>query len=192
MQYVKELKEILLNDAVFPQWFFNELSFLHKLSVENYYLEVAELIALYTSLTANADIYRYFTPKARQHLYPYLSNKILVQQIDISVLSAISKVIDVDKEQIKDNATPQLSKIRKQIQDKIHEINAVFRRVLSQLKNQNILADTEESIRDGRRRVLSVKAEFKRSVKGLITDESDSEEILRISSRMKQFSSTMN
>lgn len=179
LQYVKELKEILLNDAVFPQYGFNELPFLHKLSVENYYLEVAELIALYTSLTANADIYRYFTPKARQHLYPYLSNKILAQQIDVSVLSAISKVIDVDKEQIKDNATPQLSKIRKQIQDKIHEINAVFRRVLSQLKNQNILADTEESIRDGRR-VLSVKAEYKRSVKGLITDESDSGNITYI------------
>ena len=50
---------------------------------------------------------------------------------------------------------------------------------MSQHKQQNILADTEETIRDGRR-VLSVKSEYKRSIKGLITDESDNGNITYI------------
>ncbi len=172
LHFVKELKEIIENDTQLPQYGFNTLPFLDKLQIENYFLEVKELIAVYFSLSAAADVFRFFTPKARQLLYPFLSEKVAEYQIELGVIASITKVIDVDKEIIRDNATPELSKIRKDIQHKIQDINAVFRRVLSQYKQQNFLAETEETVRDGRR-VLSVKAEYKRSIRGLITDESD-------------------
>lgn len=172
LHFVKELKEIIENDTQLPQYGFNTLPFLEKLQIENYFLEVKELIAVYFSLSAAADVFRFFTPKARQLLYPFLSEKVAEYQIELGVIASITKVIDVDKEIIRDNATPELSKIRKDIQHKIQDINAVFRRVLSQYKQQNFLAETEETVRDGRR-VLSVKAEYKRSIRGLITDESD-------------------
>lgn len=172
LHFVKELKEIIENDTQLPQYGFNTLPFLEKLQIENYFLEVKELIAVYFSLSAAADVFRFFTPKARQLLYPFLSEKVAEYQIELGVMASITKVIDVDKEIIRDNATPELSKIRKDIQHKIQDINAVFRRVLSQYKQQNFLAETEETVRDGRR-VLSVKAEYKRSIRGLITDESD-------------------
>lgn len=172
LHFVKELKEIIENDTQLPQYGFNTLPFLDKLQIENYFLEVKELVAVYFSLSAAADVFRFFTPKARQLLYPFLSEKVAEYQIELGVIASITKVIDVDKEIIRDNATPELSKIRKDIQHKIQDINAVFRRVLSQYKQQNFLAETEETVRDGRR-VLSVKAEYKRSIRGLITDESD-------------------
>lgn len=172
LHFVKELKEIIENDTQLFQYGFNTLPFLEKLQIENYFLEVKELIAVYFSLSAAADVFRFFTPKARQLLYPFLSEKVAEYQIELGIIASITKVIDVDKEIIRDNATPELSKIRKDIQHKIQDINAVFRRVLSQYKQQNFLAETEETVRDGRR-VLSVKAEYKRSIRGLITDESD-------------------
>ena len=179
LHFVKEAKEIIENDSPLPQYGFNELLFLQKLNIDNYYLDVKELIELYEALNSVADVFRFFTPKARQMLYPYLSEKVAAYRLELGLITSISKVIDTDKEIVKENATPELSKIRKLIREKIQEINAVFRRVLVQHKNQNILADTEETIRDGRR-VLSVKAEFKRSIKGLITDESENGNITYI------------
>lgn len=179
LHFVKEAKEIIENDAQLPQYGFNELPFLQKLKIDNYYLDVKELIELYYALSSVAEVFRFFTPKARQQLYPFLAEKISNYDLEVGLITSISKVIDIDKEIVKENATLELSKIRKQIQEKIHEINAVFRRVLSQHKQQNVLAETEETIRDGRR-VLSVKSEYKRSIKGLITDESDNGNITYI------------
>lgn len=177
--YTREMKDILENDVALPHSGFNELSFLDKLKIDNYYLEINELIELYFSLTSIADVFRYFSPKARQQLYPCLYNKVSAFFFDVEIIISIAKIIDVDKEEIKDNATPALSKIRKQIQYKNQEISAAFRRALAHYKLQNCLAETEETIRDGRR-VLSVKAEYKRSIKGLIVDESDSGNITYI------------
>lgn len=179
LQYVREVKEIIENDSPLPQYGFNDLPFLNKLSIENYALDIKELIELYYSLTAVAELFRFFTPKARQQLYPYLNEMISSYSLELGIINSISKIIDIDKETIKDNATPELAKIRKQIQDKIHEINSAFRRALLVYKQQNILAETEETIRDGRR-VLSVKSEYKRSLKGIITDESDNGNITYI------------
>ena len=179
LHFVKESKEIIENDKQLPEYGFNELPFIEKLNVENYYLDITELIALHQALTAVAEIFRFFTPKARQQLYPFLSSKIAAYTIDLNINGLINKVIDVDKEIIRDTASPELATIRKQIYIQIQEINSVFRKVVSQYKQQNLLAETEETVRDGRR-VLSVKAEYKRIVKGLITDESENGNITYI------------
>ncbi len=176
---VKEVKEIIENDAPLPQYGFNNLPFLQKLSIDNYYLDVRELMELYYSLSAVTELFRFFTPKARQQLYPHLSEMVSAHNVETGLIAAISKVIDMDKETVKENATPELSKIRRNINDKIQEINAVFRKAVNHYKQHNYLAETEETIRDGRR-VLSVRSEYKRSIKGLITDESDNGNITYI------------
>lgn len=172
LYFVKEAKDIIENDTQLPQYGFNELPFLHKLSIENYYLDIKELVALHSMLSSAADVLRFFSPKSRQQLYPYLYEKTSTFVFEANLIASIAKVIDLDKEIIKDNATPELQQIRQQIRQKIQEINATFRKALLVNKQQNKLIDTEETIRDGRR-VLSVKAEFKRTIKGIITDESD-------------------
>ena len=172
LHFVNESKEIIENDAQLPQFGFNELPFLNKLKIDNYYLTEKELVELYYALTAVAEVFRFFTPKARQQLYPFLSAKISNYNLELGLIQSISKIIDVDKEMVKENATPTLSKIRKEIHQQIQEINSVFRSVVNKHKQANFLMDTEETIRDGRR-VLAVKAEYKRSIKGMIVDESE-------------------
>ncbi|MBK9328149.1 MAG: Smr/MutS family protein [Sphingobacteriales bacterium] len=179
LQCVKEVKEIIENDSPLPQYGFNTLPFLQKLSIDNYYLDVKELSALYYSLSAVTELFRFFTPKARHQLYPYLSEMVAAYSIETGLIAAISKVIDLYKETVKENATPALSGIRRQINEKIQEINAVFRKAVNQYRQHNYLAETEETVRDGRR-VLSVRSEYKRSIKGLITDESDNGNITYI------------
>ena len=172
LQCVNEMKALLEEDTALPQYGFNELLFLAKLNIENYYLEIKEFIELYYSMNAVAELHRFFKPKARQLLYPTLYTKLNAYAFEVSIATSISNVIDIDKEIVKENATPELAKIRKNIHFKIQEINVVFRKIVNQYKQQNVLSDTEETIRDGRR-VLSVKSEYKRSIKGLITDESE-------------------
>ncbi|MEZ5026551.1 MAG: Smr/MutS family protein [Chitinophagales bacterium] len=172
LSYVKEMKSILELDTSFPMHGLDELHFLNKLKIEHYYLEIQELVNLFRFHHTCVEVFRFFSPKARQVLYPFLTQKIQAFVIEPKLNAIISAVIDVENVKIKENATPELSKIRKEIQARIQAINVVFKRVLNQYKRENLLAETEETIRDGRR-VLSVKAEYKRVVKGMITDESE-------------------
>lgn len=179
LHFVKEAKDILENDAHLPQYGFNTLDFLQKLSVERYYLDVSELVATYYTLSAAAEVFRYFSPKSRQQLYPFLSAHIGAFQLEFGLIAAISRIIDPEKEIVRENASVELAQIRRRIQSKLQEIQAAFRRALAQYRQQQFLADTEETVREGRR-VLSVKAEYKRSVKGMITDESENGNITYI------------
>ncbi len=179
LSYVKEFKEIIVNDKQLPQYGFDEMPFLSKLHIENYYLDTRELLSLFHTLSSVLEVARYFSNKSRQALYPYLTNMIGRYNFEFAIVEQIAAVLDIDKEQIKEHATPELSKIRKQIREQIQEINAVFRRVIQEYKQNNILAETEETIRDGRR-VLSVRSEFKRTIKGLIVDESENGNITYI------------
>ena len=98
LQFVKEAKEIIENDTQLPQYGFNELPFLIKLKIDNYYLDVKELIELYYALSAVAEVFRFFTPKARQQLYPFLTENITDYNLEVGLIYSISKVIDINKE----------------------------------------------------------------------------------------------
>ncbi|MBK8351520.1 MAG: hypothetical protein IPL21_07370 [Saprospirales bacterium] len=100
------------------------------------------MVELYYALTAVAEVFRFFTPKARQQLYPFLSAKISNYNLELGLIQSISKIIDVEKEIVKENATPTLSKIRKEIHQQIQEINSVFRSVVNKHKQANFLMDT--------------------------------------------------
>ncbi|MBK6276481.1 MAG: hypothetical protein IPF58_18135 [Saprospirales bacterium] len=56
-----------------------------------------ELVELYYALTAVAEVFRFFTPKARQQLYPFLSAKISNYNLELGLIQSISKIIDVEK-----------------------------------------------------------------------------------------------
>jgi DNA mismatch repair protein MutS2 len=63
-------------------------------------------------------------------------------------------------------------RIRREIQQKIRELDARFRQIIQEYRSKGWLSDTPESFRNNRR-VLSVPAEHKRKIKGIIHDESD-------------------
>src|SRR5262245_54204674 len=84
----------------------------------------------------------------------------------------IDDVLDPDA-QVKDNASPDLKRIRMELYRKRNELRRLFEKIVSRLNKQGYLAEIEESFMNGRR-VVAIMAEQKRTVKGILHGESDS------------------
>ena len=87
------------------------------------------------------------------------------------IIDPIDRVID-QAGIVRSSASKELASIRKDLANARKELDKVFRQQLIKLKKLGWLADTEESVYHGRR-VLSVLAEQKRNVGGLIQGSSD-------------------
>ncbi len=74
---------------------------------------------------------------------------------------------------IHDHASPDLKRIRYEINNLQKQIQKTFKRELESIRGKGFLAEGEESIRNGRY-VLRVLAEHKRKIPGIIVDESES------------------
>lgn len=89
------------------------------------------------------------------------------------ICAAIDRIIDRNGE-IKDNASPALAEIRREIMRVGGSINSTMRRVIANaVKEGYIESDTTPSVRDGRL-VIPVSPMFKRKISGIVHDESAS------------------
>lgn len=142
---------------------------LHMLEIQDYVLPEDGLRRVQITLLAVAGIYDFFTDPRRE-MYPSLYAVIKAIHFDKTLILEIDRVIDPDGN-IRADASPELSKIRKAISGKQRELDKVFREIVQTYRTKGWLSDTVESFRNGRR-VLSVPAEHKRKVRGIIHDES--------------------
>ncbi len=139
------------------------------LKTNGYVLEIEGILKLQRSLLAVNDLAEYFTPK-RKALMPALTH-IAAEIYDLSaVAKSIERIFDRDGS-IKQNASPELSRIFKAIKSKSISLDSVFRDLANDYKKKGWLADNVETLRNGRR-VLSVTSENKRKIRGIIHDES--------------------
>lgn len=167
---VKEFKLTLDKGDIFPiTEYFDIAEDLYYLRIEDYVLSEESFKRLAIVLRFVRDIFWYFNP-TRREIYPNLYRIIQPIVFEESLIKSIEKVID-DQGNIRPDASPELQKIRKQIQDKQKELDKRFRILINDFKTKGWLADSVESIRNGRR-VLTVPSEHKRKVRGIIHDES--------------------
>ena len=82
----------------------------------------------------------------------------------------IRRVIN-DDGAIKDNASPELARIRKQVQQTVSRLHREVDRVMHQAKQEGWLHEENPTIREGRF-VLPLRSESKRKVKGIIHGQS--------------------
>lgn len=82
----------------------------------------------------------------------------------------IEKVISEHGE-IKDNASTELARLRKEINNKKSELVKSINRLIKSLKEEDIVREDYLTLRDGRM-VIPVKAEYKRHLRGFIHSES--------------------
>ena len=82
----------------------------------------------------------------------------------------IRKVVD-DDGGIKPDASPELSRITRQIQSRKESARSVLQRILREGRASGMTSDEEATLRGGRL-VIPVKAEYKRKIKGFIHDTS--------------------
>lgn len=149
---------------------------LKKISIIGFYLSAKELFELNRVLSSSLEISRFFSGKLNeegQTPYPELHKVVSGINPLQQVSSIISRVIDKFGN-IKDNASPELSRIRRELQQLSGRISSIMKRVVSKAVTDGVLSpDTNPSIRDGRL-VIPVQPMHKRSIPGIIHDESSS------------------
>ena len=167
---VKEFKLTLDKNDIFPiTEYFDLAEDLYHLNIVDYVLPQESFVRIAIVLRFVRDIFWYFTP-TRQEVYPNLYRIIQPIVFEEFLIEEIEKIID-EEGGIRPDASPALLKIRKSMQDKQKELDKRFRTLVNEFKKKDWLADNVESIRNGRR-VLSVPAEHKRKIRGIIHDES--------------------
>lgn len=168
---VDELRIILMMEEGFPQsGYVNVDNLLKKLNVIGTFLDAEELVLLRSALeVVNAIVV--FLNNTEEGKYPYL----VAMSDGISsfpnVTSGIDRIIDRFG-RVKDNASPKLLEVRREISTKESQIS---RRMASILKNAQsegfVDEDVQISIREGRP-VIPVSAANKRKIRGFVHDES--------------------
>ncbi len=167
---VEEYKRAIEKNDRLPMSAYADISRdLKMLEIPDYVLPEEALGRINIILRFIQDIFRYFNDD-RIELYPTLYNIISDIEFNSSLIDDIDRVIDEDGN-IRADASPRLQKIRKNIGAKQKELDRQFRSIVNDLRNKGWLSDNVESFRNGRR-VLSVPAEHKRKIKGIIHDES--------------------
>jgi DNA mismatch repair protein MutS2 len=132
----------------------------------------ADVILQFKKLALNTEaIFRWFNAERRQ-AFPHLTKIIQNTYYEKAIAILISEVLE-DNGAIKDDASPDLKKIRQNLYRKRNEQRRLFMRILSQLQKKGYLADIEESFMNGRR-VIAIQSEQKRQIKGILHGESES------------------
>ena len=166
---------LILNDPIlkFPAQNFLELKDeLKLLDVRNTVLREQQVFRIFKVLLTIQELSVFFQDKEdeRKELFPSIFKIVSAVQIDKDLINSISSIID-DEGKVRSNASPELQSIRKAITRKYRELDSRFRQLVGEFRGYGWLEESGETIRGGRR-VLSVKAEFKRKVRGVILDES--------------------
>ncbi|MGB0886251.1 MAG: endonuclease MutS2 [Chitinophagales bacterium] len=171
LRQVFEMKSALENAIHFPaQNYLNLEGELKYLGIENYTLEGKQFRKILNFLLTIEAIFKFFEKYPDE--YNTLAEIIEPIYFERTIPTEIEKVID-EEGGIRSDASAELVSIRRKINGKNQELNKVFNKLIGNLKKQGILADSEESIRNNRR-VLAVQASNKRSIGGIILDESES------------------
>lgn len=118
-----------------------------------------------------SNIFRWFDGE-RRLAFPAMWQIIDGSYYEKAIIEMIDEVID-EQGNVKDNASPDLQKIRMNLYRKRNELRRMFEKVISKLAKAGYTADIDESFSNGRR-VVAVFSEHKRQVKGILHGESDS------------------
>lgn len=173
LEEVVEYKQALMEHNALPLYEFEDIQDdIPLLMKEGYVLDIEAIFRIHRVISLITDIDNYFANKEFKQRFPRLAY--IAEQIflDKQITSLIDSVFDPDG-QIKPGASPELKKITKEIESKSRAAHKAFDQVLKQLKSSGSLSENGESYKNGRR-VLSINANHKRKITGIIHDESAS------------------
>ncbi|NLR81220.1 endonuclease MutS2 [Chitinophaga eiseniae] len=171
LQQAHEYKQLTLLQENFPNdYILNLKKELRLLEIQGAVLTGEQAMQLRKLAESMHSIVRFFDHDRRIQ-YAGLFDVIKDTHYEKKITATIDEVLD-ELGQVKDNASPDLAKIRMSLFRKRTELRRIFDRILQKLQKLNYLADQEEAFLNGRR-VVAIYAENKRMVKGLILGESD-------------------
>ena len=171
LRQTSEMQTIFRLESSFPECSYVDIiEYLKKITIHGTYMLAAELFDLSKALHSAKDILSWFK-KCDEN--KYLELKKITAQVTLfpAVLTKIEDTVNKFG-QIKDNASPELMTIRKNISTYQQQISKKIYNILKSAQNAGIVDDdTNISVRDGRM-VIPVNAANKKKIKGLVHDES--------------------
>jgi DNA mismatch repair protein MutS2 len=165
-----EFKQILEKGEPFPSRYFSDPSeWFQKISLEGSWLDAEEFLNLAYSLETIIACKIFLTKSAET--YPELFKMSGVIAVPATLHQLIFTKID-DKAVVRDNATGELSRIRKKLREEQARLRKLADQIFRTAVNESWVPEGAlPTIRDGRV-VIPIQAEHKRKLKGFILDES--------------------
>ena len=165
LEQTKELLEIRNNGLYFPETFYPNINLeLKLLAIANSILEGKQFVKIKETVETAINLLRFLNDK--KDLYPALCAIVGNLKISEEIKDLINKVLEPNG-LVKDNASKELSSIRKDLDAIKQRANKAFAIQLRRYKKLGWLREFDESFFN-ERRVLAVVSEYKRQVKGFI------------------------
>ncbi len=177
LKQVKEMRQILSEDDDFPvENFIDIRQALMRIRLEGTHLEELELFDLKRSLSTISDIVSFLKRGADEDGEEASPYPALLRLVDgVVVFPEIVERADAILNKygrIKDNASPELARIRSEIESAKRGISHSLRTIISSAQREGLIdKDVAPTIRDGRL-VIPVAPALKRKFRGIIHDES--------------------
>ena len=180
LDQVTEFVRILQEEDNFPaQYFFDVRPSLKRIRVEGMYLDEQELFDLRRSLETIRDIVRFLQKSENEEeeetTSPYPCLKRLAGDITVfpQLIGKISGILS-PYGKIKDNASAELARIRRELASTMGSISRSLNSILRNAQSEGVVdKDVTPTMRDGRL-VIPVAPALKRKIKGIVHDESAS------------------
>ena len=189
-----EFVRILTEGKSFPDQNYHDLrEALARIKVVGTWLDEAELLGLWRSLETISGIVEFLNKEDNQGLYPNLTE--LAQSVAVfpSITQGIAKIL-TKFGKLKDNASPELYRIRMDLANTSFSISRILNGILKQAQTDGYVdKDAAPTMRDGRL-VLPVAPGLKRKIRGIVHDESASgktvfiepEEVVEANNRIRE------
>jgi len=191
-----EFQKIIREEFNFPTGYFIDMRpVLKKAKIQGTFLEVFELFDLKRSLETLRAISNFFKEK-EQELFPRLYLVVKGIQIFPFLYDKIDQILSKNGT-IKDNASPELVKLRREMLSLQAGISKIMAKILKHAQAEGLVEkEVTISIRDGRA-VIPVLSSNKRKIKGIVHDESatgrtsyiEPEEIVETNNRIRELES---
>lgn len=179
LNQVTEFVRIIQEEDNFPaQYFFDVRPSLKRIRVEGMYLDEQELFDLRRSLETIRDIVRFLQKEGEdgeEGTSPYPCLKRLAGDITVfpQLIAKINGILS-PYGKIKDNASSELARIRRELASTMSSISRSLNSILRNAQSEGVVdKDVTPTMRDGRL-VIPVAPALKRKIKGIVHDESAS------------------
>ena len=174
LEEVEEFVRIIQEEDSFPnQYFFDVRPALHRASIVGMYMDEGELFDLRRSLDTINQIVRFFYRDEEEEPSKYPNLEALATEVQS--FPTLTRRIDgiINKfGKIKDNASPALANIRRELAATTGSISRTLNSILRSAQAEGIVdKDVNPTVRDGRL-VIPVVPALKRRIKGIVHDES--------------------
>ena len=171
LAHLREMMNVLTDSSLsFPQGDIYDLrEALARIRVEGLFMDENELFSLRKMLDYVGQLERFFTLLDREK-YPLLASLPLTS-FPNHLIVAIDRIID-RYGKMKDSASPELARIRKDIALSQGSVSRALNSILRQAQAEGLLdKDAAPTMREGRL-VLPVPPAYKRKIGGIVHDES--------------------